>query len=171
MPFRYSPLLVLIIVLSVVWRPAKAQTSSYPELQAAYMYNFAKYISWPTEAPQFVIGIFEDADIMLGLETTLKGKKVRSKPIVLKIVTTLDELLECNIVYLSESHSKSINKLTDAMRNKSILIVTEEDLVRKGATISFLVKEDRLKFKVNVKALKQVGLVASEGLLNLAILY
>lgn len=152
-------------------KTAKAQTSSYPELQAAYMYNFAKYISWPEERAEFVIGIFGDAEIMQGLVTTLKGKKVRSKPIVLKKVTTLEEVLGCNIIYLSESHSKSLSNLTDAIDNKSILIVTEEDLVRKGATISFLVEEDRLKFKVNVKILKQVGLVANEGLLNLAILY
>jgi hypothetical protein len=135
------------------------------------MYNFAKYITWPAEQSQFVIGIYDDADIMLGLEATLKGKKVRGKPILLKKVSTLEELLECSIIYLSESHSKSLNKLTEPLRDKSILIVTEEDLVRKGATISFLVDEDRLKFKVNVKALKRVGLVASEGLLNLAILH
>lgn len=81
-------LIVLALGFSIIGKAAQAQTSSYGELQAAYIYNFAKYISWPDEAQQFVIGVFGDADIMDDLEITLKGKKVRGKPIALKKITT-----------------------------------------------------------------------------------
>jgi len=163
-------LIVLVPAFSIFGRPAQAQTSSYGELQAAYMYNFAKYISWPDEGQQFVIGVFKDADIMEILEATLKGKKVRGKPIALKKITTAGESLECSIVYLSEMNSGSLSLLTTALVGKSVLLVTEEDLIRKGAAISFVVEDDKLRFKLKKKVLDKAGFVVSEGLLKLAIL-
>ncbi len=149
---------------------AKAQTSSYEELQAAYIFNFAKYIKWPEEGPTFVIGIYGNTEIIPFFEKHLSGKKVRTKAIEWRIISKLEHLTGVSIVYVSESASKNIKTLTTAIEGKSILIVTEDDLIKKGAAISFVVEEDRLKFKLKKTALKQVGLVASEGLLKLAIL-
>src|SRR5688572_9887513 len=127
---------MFVFSLSIMGEPAKAQTSSYGELQAAYMYNFAKYISWPQEGQEFIIGVFHDADIMAELEATLAGKKVRGKPIVLKKIRTAEETMTCNIVYLSESNSRSLGLVIAAVKDKNVLIVTEDDLIKKGATIS-----------------------------------
>lgn len=173
MNFRYyHRMLLLGSVMLMTAMPVTAQTSSYGELQAAYLYNFAKYISWPGESQQFVIGVFQEADIMDDLETTLKGKKVKGKVIVLKKITTTEELQGCNIIYVSESNSKSLSLLTESVpgKGKGILIVTEEDMIRKGAIISFVIEDDKLRFKLKKRALDEAGLVASDGLLKLAIL-
>lgn len=71
---------------------------------------------------------------------------------------------------MSESNSRSLSLLTTELSGKTVLIVTEEDLIRKGAAISFVVEDDKLRFKVKKKELDQAGLVASDGLLKLAIL-
>jgi hypothetical protein len=163
-------LIFLFPVLMMTGNPVCAQTSSYGELQAAYLYNFAKYITWPKASEQFVIGVFQEADIMDALVTTLKGKKVGGKPIVLKKITKEEELRDCHILYLSESNSGSIGLIVTVLNGNNTLIVTEADLIRKGAVISFVVEDDRLKFKLKKKVLNEAGLVASEGLLRLAIL-
>lgn len=171
MPPRYRLVFpILSLICSISGAPANAQTASFGELQAAYIYNFAKYISWPQEGQQFIIGVFREADIMADLESTLSGKKVRGKAISLRKVTTPEELSLCNIVYVSESNSGNLALITIALNEKSILLVTEEDLIRKGAAISFVVKDDKLRFKLKKKILDQSKLVASEGLLKLAIL-
>jgi hypothetical protein len=157
-------------MLSIVWEPVQAQSSSYGELQAAYVYNFAKYITWPNEGTEFVIGVYKDDDIWSAFESTLKGKKVRGKSVSLKKITNPDALKECHIVYISESNSRNLNTLLASLSGKSVLIVTEEDLLKKGASISFVIEEDKLRFKVKKSALADAGLVASEGLLKLAIL-
>jgi hypothetical protein len=149
---------------------AQTQTSSYGALQAAYLYNFAKYITWPDEHDHFVIGIYLDADIIDDLETLLIAKRIRGKAIEIRKVTTTEELLLCNIVYLSGENSKSIELVTASLEGKNILLVTEDDLVRKGAMVSFVVEDDKLKFKVKKTQLDKAGLVASEGLLKLAII-
>jgi hypothetical protein len=147
-----------------------AQTPSY-ELQAAYVFNFAKYIQWPSEGEQLMIGVYNDNDVTSEFESTLKGKKVRGREIIVKKVVALEELLQCSILYVAESHSRNIDTLISSLMGKSILIVTEEDLIKKGAAISFVIEEERLRFKVKKKALELAALVASEGLLKLAILF
>jgi hypothetical protein len=145
-------------------------SSSYNELQAAYIFNFAKYIRWPDDSPTFVVGVYGDAKIMSFLKSTFVGRRIGSKEVVLLAITKPEEIMDCNIVYVPESGSKNIKGLNSSVLGKGILIVTEEDLIKKGATISFIVEDDRLKFKLKQSALSEAGLTATPGLLKLAIL-
>jgi hypothetical protein len=147
-----------------------SQTSSYSELQAAYLYNFAKYISWPGESAQFTIGVLGSDDVMKTLSQTLKDKKVAGKPLVFKLFAPTDEIDGCQMLFLPEVASGSLPKLVDPALSKNILIVTEEDLIKKGAGISFVVQDDKLRFKLKKKILDDTRLVVSDGLLRLAIL-
>jgi hypothetical protein len=163
-------LLVFVLQLFAAGKHAHAQTSNYEELQAAYLYNFAKYIKWPGETAEFTIGVLGGAEIMGDLQRTMKGKKAGGKEIVLKTMGTVAEADQCQIVYVSSSGSKELAALLAATAGKNILVVTEDDLARKGAAISFLVEDDKLRFKLNKAKLSAAGLTAAEGLLKLAIL-
>lgn len=159
-------LLVFIGSLTIVKGNAQ---SSYEQLQAAYLYNFAKYIKWPNDAPTFVIGILGEAEILDDLQKALTGKKIAGKEIEIVVADKIEDALNCSIVYVSESASKSIELLCNQVMGKSILIVTENDLIKKGAMISFVVRDEHLAFKLKSDALLKSGLKASEGLLKLAI--
>lgn len=164
---KYFFIPVMLLAYSV---NSNGQTSSYGELQAAYIFNFAKYIKWPGDAAVFVIGVAGEPEILGALQNTLRGKKVGGRAIEIRIITTPEEATACNILYLSESHSRDIGTLKKAIAGKKILIVTEEDLIKRGACISFVVEDDRLRFKLRKAGLEEAGLEASEGLLKLAIL-
>lgn len=172
----FSPVKIVVFFISIVIllvfdaRSLNAQTSSYGELQAAYMFNFAKYISWPGEKSSFVIGIFGETDILEDLQTTLKGKKVSGKEIQLRKIDVLEKVIECQIVYLPSSASGELASLLKVISGKNILLVTEDDLIKKGASISFIIDDDKLRFKLSKSVLLKSGLEASEGLLRLAIL-
>jgi hypothetical protein len=163
-------LLVLALGILCVNNGALAQTSSYQELQAAYIFNFAKYIKWPGDAKTFVIGVYDDDEIMDLLKTVLAGKKIAGREIELRVVTDSDDLTGYNIVYVPEGGSKEVSRLSNAISGKSILLVTEEDMIKKGAMISFVVEDEKLRFKLKQTSLTGSGLVASEGLLRLAIM-
>jgi hypothetical protein len=164
--------LILTFILTGVAGTAHAQTSSHQELQAAYIFNFAKYVRWPAmaQADTFVIGVHGGQEIMKFLEKAFLGKRIGGRSTGLKMITTPDDMLSCNIIYVPESGSRNLKDLITTTKGKSILIVTEEDLIRKGAPISFVIVEERLKFKLNKRTLMEAGLTASEGLLKLAIL-
>jgi hypothetical protein len=148
---------------------AYAQISSYQELQAAYIYNFAKYIKWPGEAEAFVIGVYDDEEVMNLLKAVLSEKKIGGREIELKMLTKSADLTGCNIVYVPERGSRYVSDLSDSISGRNILLVTEEDMIKKGAMISFVVEDEKLRFKLKKTSLASAGLVASDGLLKLAI--
>lgn len=161
---------VFSVVIPAFNKPVAAQTSSYGELQAAYLYNFAKYITWPGEISTFKIGVLGDAQIMDDLQKVLKGKKVAGREIELKKISTPEEIKDYHIIYLSSDVSKELPSLLQGTLKKGILFVTEDDLAKKGATISFFVEDERLRFKINKKTLDDSGLKVADGLLKLGIL-
>ncbi|GAA0894090.1 hypothetical protein GCM10009122_37700 [Fulvivirga kasyanovii] len=159
--------MLLIFCLCI---PATAQVSSYQELQGAYLYNFAKYIVWPEEDSElFIIGVIEHAEITDHFKDIFKDKKVRGMKIKLKTIHSETELSPAHMVYMPNNSSLDISSIKSALQGTSTLIVTEEDLIGKGANISFIKKGKSLRFTVDEKALTGIGLTANQGLLNLAI--
>lgn len=162
---------LLLAVLAFSAGTASAQASSYEELQAAYLYNFAKYIKWPGEHESFNIGIVgSDERLIEILGGVLKGKRVGGKNLTVTTVSEKDSLKSFHLLYIPAQHSRLLEATLENIGASQVLVVTERDLVKKGATISFLVHDNKLRFKVNVEALQKAGVVASEGLLKLAIL-
>ena len=162
---------VAFFVMVFLQNEAVAQTSSYGELQGAYIFNFAKYIKWPDNVKTLTIGVYGDSDIAEDLFKTMEGKKAGMREIILKEITSPEMAIECEIIYLPEANSRDLSVLKQATIGKSILIVTEEDLIRKGAGISFVIEDDRLRFKLKKSILAEAGLTVSEGLLKIAIVF
>lgn len=169
--FSYLKYYLLIFAVTTGFGTSThAQTFSYKELQAAYIFNFAKYIKWPAASNAFVIGVYRESENVAILTKALAGKTVRGKTIEIKLLESTDDLSGINIIYLPESVSRYIKEVVTAVDGKSILLVSEEDLIKKGAAISFVVEEDLLKFKLKKVVFDGTGLVAMDGLLKLAIL-
>lgn len=167
--FRYF-VAGLLLWVPVSQSLAQAQTSSYEELQAAYLYNFAKYIKWPVQPPVFIIGVYgEDSGMISVLKRTLRGKTVAGRAMEIRSVITSGEAGECQILYFSHEENHALSEVIEFLSGTDILIVTEEDMIRKGAMISFVVEAERLRFKLKKEALEKAGLSASEGLLRLSI--
>lgn len=145
------------------------QLSPY-KYQALYIYNFAKYITWPNDSHSIVIGVYDDSQILAEFNRSLKGQRVNKKRIEIRSVYSIEESFNCQIVYLPQRRSNELENLVVALEGKSILIVTEDDLAEKGAPISFLEIDNKQRFKLNMKALEKCRLKASRGLINLAIL-
>jgi hypothetical protein len=167
---RKKYLVLFWVLISFIGEPVIAQTSSYGDLQGAYLFNFAKYINWPEVPKTFVIGVYGESEITRELKILLKGKRVRGLEIEVREVDLVDSLAECQLIYIPSISSKKISSIKKAVEGRSVLIVSEDDLIQKGAVISFFVNDDRLCFKLSKKALSETRLVASEGLLKLAIL-
>ena len=130
------------------------------------MYNFTKYINWQRTAGQgHTIGVWEESEVAAELQDNLKNKG----NIVVKTISTADEAKACEIIYLPKTKSAQLSQLM-ATAGNDVLIVTEEDLAAKGASVSFVQDGSKLRFKINQGALDKAGLQASSSLLSLAIL-
>lgn len=164
----------LLTVCGVFHSAARCNAqSSFEEMQAAYIYNFGKYIRWPNEFSTFVVGVYGDdaTPFMAVLEDAMADRRIGGKPIQIKQIASAEAATRCNIIYFPYVENDRVRGVADALAGVPVLIVTEEDMVRKGAMISFFVEDDRLRFLLRKDLLKKAGLTASDGLLRIATVY
>jgi hypothetical protein len=139
-------------------------------LHTLYIFNFVKYVEWPIATTKSIkIGVVgnESAE-----ETLAKMAKGRSAgPLEISVINTKNdtELSSCQIIFIPSGSSSAAAKLIESFNGKPILIVTEDaDLTKKGASMSFKIVANKLRFQINEEVIKGNGLKISSALLSLA---
>ena len=97
------------------------------------------------------------------------GKTINGLPVK---VVQVDELLassEPHILYVSDGKSSSIDALMKQTEGKPVLIIAErEGLFKKGATMSFIAIDSKLRLDINGKELQNRQIKISTQLQALA---
>lgn len=162
--------LVLFVVFFCLTKKVKAQEVNY-KAYSLYVYNFMKYIEWPENNSQgdFIILVLGKSGIEKELRNMALQKKLKGRNIIVKSITTIDEIKDCQLIYLSEQKSSFIKEINARFKNKDFLIVGEKDgLAYKGASLSFATLDnDELSFDINKKVIAQHNLKISESLIKL----
>jgi len=168
----YRSLLAAIALLFIARTDVSAQKLDY-ELVSLYVYNFTKYIEWPEKGSnEFIVGVYGTSPITDMLTKYISTKHVGVRPIVVKVINTPEDANACDILFLPMSQSSRIKPLSDQLKGKPVLIISEKyGLGRKGADITIFLDEDdeeKTKFEINKTSITGCGLNISSNLLRLA---
>ncbi|OQX97090.1 MAG: hypothetical protein B6I24_09890 [Bacteroidetes bacterium 4572_128] len=159
----------IILLIFACSKISMAQKES--RFQAMFIYNFTKYISYPKskQIGDFTIGVLGSSRIINAeLERIAKVKKVGSQKIILKKFASINDIIECHILYIPVKRTKDLEEVLKLLKGKATLIVTgKKDLTSKGASISFSMKGKRLSFQICKKNIKKQNLKVLSALLTL----
>lgn len=140
------------------------------KVKAGYLYNFTKFIYWPTiNSSTFNLCIVgADAEAFSHFIRPIEKKTALGKPIRLFYYSEIDDSLsQCQMIYFSRIDA--IIKQFQTARFDGILTVgNQEEFIRQGGMLSFTVKDDRVKLQINPQAVKKRGLGISAKLLEVA---
>ncbi|HPH44105.1 MAG TPA: YfiR family protein [Candidatus Aminicenantes bacterium] len=148
-------------------------SASEAAVKAVFLYHFIRYLQWPGEfdrepCPIVVLG---DSAIWEPLQE-ISEKKTNGS--VLLLVRRCEELKDAGrprILFLSDSSAFLLPEALEKFRGTSVIVVGEtEGLARRGAAINFVLRDEHVKFEINLDALKQAGIQAGSQLLRLALL-
>jgi hypothetical protein len=180
-PIRLGWLSILILALLIAWpcclRAAGASDEAPEyELKAAFLYKFAQYVTWPSnafenaEAP-LIIGILGDDPSKGLLGKNLIGKTVNGRKLMIKLLTSGDSLAGCHLLFISPSEKESLSNILPKLQGRSILTVSEyAQFAQRGGMINlFLDDQKRVRFQINAGAAKKGGLMISSKLGGLGI--
>ncbi|THU34036.1 YfiR family protein [Niastella caeni] len=165
-------LLSLFLFCSFTLQQEKNKASEY-NLKAAFIFNFTKYIEWKTATSEneFIIGIMGPSPINDPLVEIVKTETVDNKKIIIKQFNKPADISFCNILFISQSSSASLDDILAKTVHKGMLIISEQEgYAEQGTAINFVIVNRKLKFEANVKAINTAGLTASSQLLKLAII-
>lgn len=150
---------------------AAANAPEY-DVKAAFLYNFARFAVWPASA-------FAGADTPVALCVAggnpfgaalgaLQGKPVGDRRVEVREVP-VERIDGCHILYLARPVQGRVAEVTGGPAGRYVLTVGDSDgFAAHGGAVNLLVEDDRVRFEVNLAALKRSGVTLSSHVLRLA---
>jgi hypothetical protein len=155
--------------------PAAEDASFEYKLKAGFLFNFAKFVQWPSKVlpaadSPITIGVFEDDPAAPVLQEVLAGdKRANGRPVTVKLLHTNSPPQGCHILFLGRSKKGASAEVLAQTRAEPILTVGEADhFAEHGGIINFVRKDESFRFEVNLQLAEQVGLKVSAKLASLA---
>ncbi len=178
---RYlTPLAVLLFLLLTGSRSILAQTSEAQpseeeyQVKAVFLFHFAQLVDWPPDSEEggdhsLMLCTVGDDPFHGVLETTVEGKAIGGRVLRIRHLQPPDSTSVCQILFLGKEENVLAPELLAALNNTPILTVGEADgFLDAGGMICFLVKENKLRFAVNLEAAESAHLKIGSRLLMLA---
>ena len=183
---RRLGILIAILGMTLNGTPlAYAQTGDAPDsseylIKAGFIYNFAKFVEWPSAAfaqpdSPIVIGVLGTDPFGSVLDRLVQDKKIGQRGFVVrrykwgKDLKDLKDLRDCKILFVSTSEKAHADEIIQLVKWLPILTVGETPgFAERGGVIRFTVEDNRVRFEVNVDAAHQADLNISSRLLTLA---
>jgi hypothetical protein len=165
-------LLIFAVGLLPIVVPAQNSAPTETQVEAAYLFNFARFVRWPgadrssTPLQVCVLGKNPFGSV---LDSTVRGESVGSRPVLTRSVANLQQASGCQILFISESEASHLDAILLALRHQGCLTVSNiPRFADRGGMIEFLRQDDRIRFKVNVAPMVEGGVSVSSELLKVA---
>ena len=169
---RFAALAAALVMFTT---PARAATEvdRVQQIKAAYLYNFARFVTWPPEklaGPDKAIEfcILDHDPLAPALDEVLQGKTIDTQRVVVRHVQRVEDMRSCHVAYLGGVDPAHISAALDALIGASVLTVYEGgDTLRAGA-IRFFLEDRKVRFEINLAMARREHLDLSSHLLNVA---
>ena len=140
-------------------------------VKTAFLYNFSRFVTWPRatlqDRPEFTLCITGSDPFGPQLDN-LTGKAVHDKTLVVRRLSSLAMVDDCQLVYIGEN-----SELTETLLllgGQPILTVSDAaGFIEEGGIIQFMLIQNKVRFRINVAAANAAGLNISSKLLSLAV--
>lgn len=162
--------LVLVVCLELPGR-ATAQTIEASRVKAAYLYNFAKFVEWPSGAfanpgDPAVICITGDDRTAEVLEGAVSGKKANGRPVEARTPRSSAEFKSCHVLFIGFSNKSRVVEMLNQLRGSSTLTVGQSDqFISLGGMINLALKNGAIELEIAPGASNAAGLKISSRLL------
>lgn len=150
-----------------------AEAVGQQAVYAAFVVNITRFIQWPAASfPQpdspIVIGTFPKDLINEPLDAAVAGEVVGTHPLKVVRIQSLDDLANCNVIYVTGSATLKQAVLA-RIANKPILSVSDDKgFIELGGHVRFVARPPHTQLLIGVANLRASGLQARAQLLRLA---
>jgi hypothetical protein len=168
---RLSCALLLEVLLV---RGARGQAVDEYQVKAAFLYNFAKFVTWPQQSFQtstdpILICILGPNPFGGALEQAIQGKVVEGRKLAVLQISDSKQASSCQILFIRSSERKRSPSFLAELKPIGILTVGEtEGFADYGVVINFKLDGNRVRLEVNIDAAEEQKLRISSKLLSLA---
>ncbi len=163
--------LKLLLITCLMWTFIGKCFSQDEKFKALFIYNFTKYIEWPSiPSNDFKIAVLGNTTLLKELEGVALKMKVGQHPIVVTSANTSADINDCQIVFISQNKIAQLTNTVTLAKIKNILVITDSpNSSEHGSAINFVSKNGSLKFEISKSNIESEGLKVNSSLLLLGI--
>jgi hypothetical protein len=152
---------------------AQASRPSDYDVKAAYLYNFGRFVEWPSSvtsnSDSFNVCVLGQDPFGSALDATLANETIDGKSVIAKRISTPQEAARCNILFMSSTEDVRLKKIIETLDKEAVLTVSDmPKFSQHGGMIQFVLEGKRVRFEVNLGAVQHAGLTLSSELLKVA---
>ena len=151
-----------------------AQLSDEYAVKWAFVYNFGKFVEWPSEtdgsgSESFRICVLGEDPFRDERRRGTDGRMIKGAAVSVLHLREAQEARGCQILFVSTSERRALPEILDAVRDASILTVSDmENFAESGGMIRLTVEQGKVGFEINSEAAERARLRISSRLLGLA---
>ncbi len=174
--YRFSFFLLMLLFLnnSPYSKAEETLPSLEYQIKASLVFNFLKFIEWPSEEEQMAKSIrlcVVGPDRFGAALTQLQTENIRSRPLTITFLLpdSLPDPLQCDVIFISATPVIDTDRILSKTTGQSVLTVGESpDFLQHGGIITILVEGDRVVFDISRAAARRAQLKLSSRLLRVA---
>jgi hypothetical protein len=172
---RYLLILILSLTTAAIYGqqvPEFKGKDTAAMVKASYLYNFSKFIDWPTEykSGNFVISVMGGGNLHQELVKKYNNKQIGSQQIEIRKLSKTLNISPCHVLFIGGEYTEMLPEITNALKGQPILIVAEQDgSLEKGAILNFVVIDHQYRFEVDLKNAENRELFIGSTIKSLAL--
>ncbi|HLP96819.1 MAG TPA: YfiR family protein [Sideroxyarcus sp.] len=163
--------LLLLLLAGMGAQPCRAELSEL-QIKSAYIFNFIKFVEWPTDAAKpggklrlCVVG----NDKLRASLAALDGRKLRDRELQIMPHTGSDALHACHVLYIDGPEKRRFIPIIKSLGDAPTLTISDiPGFAERGGCIGLLYRDNKMLFEVNLASARKAGLQLSGQMLNLA---
>lgn len=163
-------MVTLLLALAASRSLAQTPRASETEIEAAYLYNFGKFVNWPAQPDVFQICVLGKDPFGQVLDATVSGESIGSRRVTVARIPSARQGRGCQVLFISEQEEGHLKTILTELKTAGVLTVSDmPHFTERGGMIEFVQRDGRIRFEVNLKAAQQSKLTLSSELLKVAV--
>jgi hypothetical protein len=171
---RFRLTAAVIAACAIVSAPASGQPMAESALKAAFLYNFAKFTTWPADAlppgAAITLCVVDDGTVTGMLRQVVAGKPIDGREVRVLPLTRDAALRACQIVYIPGEDGRLEADVLNRLKTTAALTVGDgHGSPRAGIIARLFVDGGKMRFAINVDAAQRARLHISSKVLALGV--
>lgn len=168
---RLAPPLVFAVLLLAAPAILPAQAAGEYDVKAAFLYNFTKFVEWPSTAfpdNSFRLCVLGEDPFGRSL-MSLTNQEVAGRKLTVIRAREMETLEGCHLLFISRSERGRLPAILSEVRDSPVLTVADtKGFLDDGGVINFTLEGSKVRFEISQQAAERAGIRISSKLMRLA---
>jgi len=143
----------ICLCLCLLITPASSQELNSEQIQAAYLINFLKHVSWPNENQKvaFKIAIYNSESFTNNFRRIIGDRQIKGKPIRVSNINSGAQGKAFDLVFIPQASALDISQIAAQLRQTETLLVTDNSPDKYSVMINLIfdAQQSAMSFEVN----------------------